>query len=360
MGVWRDRLSLEALAHEYNGTLQEPDERGRVIIGEVIIKLLVRLAWITLTTASVTLYVYWIFHDYPGQAYPILVGAVALIAWRADAITAAITLMMTAALIDWYVLKGEGLAIEEPAQAAGMAILLAVGAVMIWTMTTIRRNRQEDAAMTDIAEEHVARLQKQLENRKNQLEELVHRVRNDLTTLGSIAALYGRDPNPANGLRAMGDRINVLGKIYQRLHISDRTDAEIEMKSFLEALVNDLRDTHVALRPISISIDADTVVLPMRIAAVIGLTVNEAVTNALKYAFPDDREGQIQVCLKRRKSDLRLTIVDDGVGPSGEQPKGTGMGSRLMRAMAAQINGAYALQRDPDATVVSVEIPLEG
>lgn len=327
-------------------------------IADHILRLGARILWAVLTTAGITLYVYWVFHGFPGQVYPIVVGAVALIAWRTDSITAAITLVATAALIDWYVLKGKGLAIEEPAQAAGMAILLAVGAVMIWTMSTIRRNRAADAAILEASEGVSDALRKQLEDRRHQIEELVHRVRNDLTTLGSIAALYGRS-DPANGLRAMGDRINVLGQLYQRLHVTDRADAEIEMKSFLEGLVGDLVDTHAALRPVSITVEADTIVLPMRVAAVIGLTVNEAITNSLKYAFPDERAGQIQVCLRKGATILRLTIVDDGVGPTGDAPKGTGMGSRLMRAMAAQVNGAYALQRDPDATVVSLEIPTQ-
>jgi len=324
-----------------------------------IAKILMRVAWATLTAVSVTAYVYWVFPRYPGQVYPILVGAITLIAWKLDAITAASALVGTAILLDWFVLAGPGLAIESPEQAAGLAILLAVCSVMIWTMGSLKRARQQDAARIARCESDALAHTKQIEVKREQLDELVHRVRNDLTTLGSIAALYSRNGDGAGGLRAMGDRINVLGQLYQRLHVTDRGDAEVEMKHFLEGLVGDLRDTHVAIRPITMTVDAESMVLPMRMAAVIGLTVNEAITNALKYAWPDqDMPGLLQVCLRRRGDALRLTIVDDGAGPDGEKPKGTGMGSRLMRAMAAQVGGAYALQRDPDATVVSLEIPI--
>lgn len=353
----RDELSQAPLASGAVTTLQTPLERGRMAIADPLLKLGARILWIVLTAIGITLYVYWVFHDFPGQVYPIVIGAVALISWRTDAITATIALVATALLINWYVLEGEGMAIAQPAQAAGMAILLAVGAVMIWTMSIIKRNRLLDDEKIQKAQAEVEQANSKLQDRRHQLDELVHRIRNDLTTLSSIAALYRRGDDPANGLRAMGDRISVLGQLYQRLHVTDRTDAEIEMKSFLEGLVNDLGETHAALRPISISVQADSIVLPMRIAAVIGLTVNEAITNSLKYAFPDDQAGQIHVSLKKGTTIMRLTIVDDGVGPSGEKPKGTGMGSRLMRAMAAQVNGVYALQRDPDATVVSLEIP---
>lgn len=328
-------------------------------ITQRIASVAMRILWILATSCGLTAYVYWLFYDYPGQVYPIIVGAVALIAWRVDTVTAAITLVVTAAMIDWFVLQGEGLAIAKPEQAAGLAVLLAVSAVMIWTMANLKHGRAKDAARISALEQAAASQAKQIETKREQLDELVHRVRNDLTTLGSIAALYGRNGDGAGGLRAMGDRITVLGQLYQRLHVTDRGDAEVEMKVFLEGLVGDLRDTHIAIRPISMTVDADTMVLPMKSAAVIGLTVNEAITNALKYAWPDqDTPGTLQVCLKRRGDTLRLTIVDDGVGPDGGKPKGTGMGSRLMRAMAAQVGGTFALQRDPDATVVSLEIPV--
>lgn len=298
---------------------------------------------------AITAYVHRFFLGYPGQTYPMILFIVAILAWRYSAVTAGIALGGVAMGIDIYVLEGEGLAIAKPEQAVGLAIMIVIGCGLIWAVRSAKHDR-------DQMRERLESVQRTADSRGEQLEELVHRIRNDLGAMSAMANVYGRSADPSSGLQAMGERIGVLGRLYQRLHVNDGKGSDIAMEVFLVEIVEDIRSTRLDLMPVSITTDFEHMVLPMRTASVVGMIMNEAVTNALKYAFPDDRQGRIEVSLHRLDDGrLCLRIEDDGVGPDGGPAKGTGMGTRLMRAMAAQIGGTYSMLREKDRTAVHIE-----
>jgi two-component sensor histidine kinase len=99
----------------------------------------------------------------------------------------------------------------------------------------------------------------------------------------------------------------------------------------------------------------------------LGLVLNEAITNAFKYAFPEGRGGQVLVRFWREDGHFRLTVVDDGPGvsPDGEAaevpPRGSGLGTRLLRALAAQLRGSFARRAGEDGvgTVVELRFPAD-
>jgi two-component sensor histidine kinase len=86
--------------------------------------------------------------------------------------------------------------------------------------------------------------------------------------------------------------------------------------------------------------------------------INELVTNALKYAFPGERSGLVQVTLTGIGDFLRVTVEDDGVGMSGEV-RGTGLGLRLLNSFARSLNGKVETSSGERGTRVSVTFPLE-
>lgn len=310
--------------------------------------ILIRIAVALVTSALLVGYCYVAFRGYPGQTYPFIMGAVAVIAWRLNGVTAGATLALTTLGIDLFVLDGQGLAIAKPEQAAGITVLICVASGLIWAIRHAGRER-------DAMRSRIARLDHAATTRQGMLDEMVHRVRNDLSAMSSLTALYRRrNADPAAGLKALSERIGVLGRLYQRLHISEHDPASVEMSVFLHEIVEDMRAAHLDLRPISLDAHIVSVTLPVQTASVVGLVLNEAVTNALKYAFPDDREGSIVATLKRSGDDeMTLEVCDDGVGPDGEAPKGTGMGTRLMKGMAAQIGGRHQFERTPDGLSIA-------
>jgi two-component sensor histidine kinase len=83
-------------------------------------------------------------------------------------------------------------------------------------------------------------------------------------------------------------------------------------------------------------------------AVAIGIIVNELVMNAVKYAYPDGA-GPIHVDLKAQGDDLVLSIADDGVGLNVKaDPRSTGMGQRIVSAMATKLDAC--VERDPNHT----------
>jgi len=310
------------------------------------------IATACVATIALVAIAYYGFHGYPGQTYPVILATVAAISWRCGPVTAGATLGTTAVGLAYFVLEGEGVAIAKPEQAMGLAIMLSVGSATIWSVRSARRGRDGMAA-------RIESMERAAEMRDGQYAEIVHRIRNDLGALAAVMSIYGRNSSdPQAATRAMSERIAVLSRLYQRLHMPDKEGADVEMESFLNEVVQDLRATHLGMRPISIEAHVEEASLPLRTASVVGLTVNEAVANAIKYAFPEDRVGTIQAHLSRVPDNMmRLEIRDDGVGPDGGKPKGTGMGTRLLRAMAAQIGGTYSMQRVGDETVVTVLFP---
>jgi two-component sensor histidine kinase len=106
------------------------------------------------------------------------------------------------------------------------------------------------------------------------------------------------------------------------------------------------------LRPLALSVEAEAHTLDTERAVQLGLVLNEAVANALKYAFPEDRPGTVRVRFAREEEEFVLTVADDGIGlpTEGElsgallapAPYGSGLGTRLLRALAAQLRGSFS------------------
>jgi two-component sensor histidine kinase len=109
-------------------------------------------------------------------------------------------------------------------------------------------------------------------------------------------------------------------------------------------------------------------------AVQLGLTLNEAVTNALKYAFPEERAGTVRVRFAREGGEFVLTVADDGIGlpregevaggavpPRRLASSGGGLGTRLLGALAAQLRGSF--KRLPGeggvGTVAELRFPVQ-
>jgi two-component sensor histidine kinase len=96
-----------------------------------------------------------------------------------------------------------------------------------------------------------------------------------------------------------------------------------------------------------LELDVDT-------AVPIGLIVNELLTNALKYAFPNDSGGRIEISLSKSNPEtLTLKVVDNGIGKTtGASPKGTGFGSQLIKLLTQQLNGNMEEKHDNGTSVL--------
>ncbi|HEV2545540.1 MAG TPA: response regulator [Methylobacterium sp.] len=194
------------------------------------------------------------------------------------------------------------------------------------------------------------------------LREVNHRVANSLTLVAALARMQTNavaDPAAKQALEEMQARISAIAGIHRRLYTSQDVEA-VELDAYLTGLVEELQLAMKASgRDHAIRLQAEPIRLATDKAVSLGVVVTELVTNAYKYAYPSETQGEIRVRVVREGPDtLSLAVEDDGIGWTGEgEAKGTGLGSRIIRAMASNLRSAltYAPGRIGTRAVLSFQ-----
>jgi len=184
-----------------------------------------------------------------------------------------------------------------------------------------------------------------IKNQQNELlmKEIHHRVKNNLELVKSLISLQSaqlEDSVTKDAMIASQNRVQSMGIIHQKLYQGDNL-GNIEMKDYFFNLGEGILDTFNADDKVKIECAMEQLELDVDTAVPIGLIVNELLTNALKYAFPENSKGNISISLSKSNAEtLTLKVVDNGVGKIiGLAPKGTGFGSQLIKLLTQQLNG---------------------
>jgi two-component sensor histidine kinase len=191
------------------------------------------------------------------------------------------------------------------------------------------------------------------------LREVNHRVGNSLQIIASLLHLQANSATQegvkAALTNAMG-RVAAVAQVHRRLYTSHDLKSVL-LNQYLESLLEDLRRSAEGNKMSRLTLKAEPIEIDPDRAVAIGIIVNELIMNAVKYAYPDGA-GPIHVELKAEGDDLLLTISDDGVGLNVKvDPRSTGMGQRIVSAMAAKLEAS--VERDPahSGTRVVVRFP---
>jgi two-component system, sensor histidine kinase PdtaS len=214
-----------------------------------------------------------------------------------------------------------------------------------------------------VTAETLKETQNQLETSKAQTDLLLvdinHRVKNHLQSMAALLALSRKDvcdDRSREALDAAAGRIQVLARVYDRLHLHGR-GTMVRTRDFLQDLGAALRESLVGMRPIVLRITAEDTDMDSNRAVIMGLVVNELVGNALKHAFPAERAGSVFVRFMRSEEQYRLEVEDDGVGRAVSPPR-PGGGSRLLPALAQQLGGKLAYEQ-AEGTRACISFPLK-
>ena len=178
------------------------------------------------------------------------------------------------------------------------------------------------------------------------LREVNHRVGNSLQIIASLLHLQAnsstQDDVKAALTNAMG-RVAAVAQVHRRLYTSHDLKSVL-LNQYLEALLEDLRRSAEGNRMSRLTLAAEPIEIDPDRAVAIGIIVNELVMNAVKYAYPDGA-GPIHVVLNAQDDNLLLSIADDGVGLNVRtDPRSTGMGQRIVTAMASKLDAS--VERD--------------
>ena len=188
------------------------------------------------------------------------------------------------------------------------------------------------------------------------LGEVNHRVGNSLAMVAALVGLQANAVEDLEAKRALSEtqaRIQAIAGVHRHLYTSDDVRI-VQVGDYLDSLVGELENTMQAEGVTArIRLDVEGFPLPTEKVASLGVVVTELVTNALKYAYLDREPGEVRVIMRRKDNEVRLVVEDDGVGWTGSgKPKGTGLGSRIVRAMAMSLEAKVAYGEGPGTKVI--------
>lgn len=223
--------------------------------------------------------------------------------------------------------------------------------------------------MADSIEEREAELENGVKEREVLLDEMNHRVKNDMQVVISLVRLEASRIDAENARQRIDDlvgRIRCLAEIHTLLYQTFEGQRAVVSNYAAELCTLLWRFRAGTDEQIEMKTDIEPVPLSMQRAIPFGLILNELISNAYKHAFHDGDGGRVWIDLHvvrhgRDQPDVVLTVADDGPGPVGEldveQSASTGL--TLIRALAGQLNGKLNMHRKDGRTVFEVSFPLE-
>ncbi len=222
-------------------------------------------------------------------------------------------------------------------------------------------------ALIDMAgriDERDITLKSALDEKQTLLREVHHRVKNNLQIMVSLFNMQLRTLDDDDGRKALEEaraRVTALALVHQALYEGDDLRT-VDLAEFIDGLVRTLVDAAGgASKRVDVSVQVQASPAPAHVAVPLALFIVEATTNALKHAFPGERDGiiDIEVSEDHEAGVMRVRIRDDGVGMPANL-RGGRTGASLMAAFARQLGGVNSIGPAPGGGAqVYLTVPLE-
>ncbi|MBT4268466.1 MAG: PAS domain S-box protein [Deltaproteobacteria bacterium] len=202
-------------------------------------------------------------------------------------------------------------------------------------------------AFHDITERKQAeeQIKSNLKEKETLLQEIHHRVKNNLTVVASLLKLQANGMEDERLKAALSDsqsREQAMSAIHETLYQSENLSA-IDMNIYLSKLGNDVARNYSIGSKVNLIIESESVLIGAKQASPVGLIVNELVTNSLKYAFSNNEDGEIKINLQRREDQVELECIDNGIGMPDrfDWKNSSSLGLKLVRTLVEnQLDGS--------------------
>ena len=235
-------------------------------------------------------------------------------------------------------------------------LLLFIILGLLYNQYRIKQKNNKEISSKNLTLEHL------LEEKEWLLKEVHHRVKNNLHTIMSLLqsqSAYLKD-DALKAVQHSQHRVYAMSLIHQKLYQNENS-TNINMMLYLPELLEYLRDSFDIKQQIQITTDIRDIHLDISKAIPVGLILNEAVTNAIKYAFPGDRRGEISIGMERiADKRIRLSIADNGIGIPGNWNKmqRDSLGLRLMKGLSDDVRGDFYIE-NTGGTKITLEFQEE-
>jgi len=183
-------------------------------------------------------------------------------------------------------------------------------------------------------------------------DELNHRVKNNLMMVAGLLQMQARSATPEarEQLLKAVDRVQSIAQVHGALYHGSQRHA-VDFGAYLQDLCASLSQSLISDDRVTLEVEAEPAMLSVDTAIPLGMVVNELVTNAVKYAYPEPATGVITVRFGRQEGGFVLTVGDSGQGlPGNIESRPGSLGMKLINSLVAQVGGGLSVSHHPGAT----------
>ncbi|MFM2395302.1 MAG: hypothetical protein RLZZ546_3285, partial [Bacteroidota bacterium] len=211
-----------------------------------------------------------------------------------------------------------------------------------------------------------AQKNKIIQNQANELQTLMkeihHRVKNNLQIVSSLLNLQAnhiQDKDAIQAVKESKNRVLSIALIHQRLY-QEADLRNVELKDYIENLCNHLTSSYSNVTGhVQIERDIEPLVLEEDIIMPLGLILNELVTNSIKYAFPEKKQGVIKIWIRKIDSSIIMKVKDNGIGVNVDLIKNEkSFGFKMIRSFLQKLKGEIEISNN-QGTEVTIKFSIE-
>jgi two-component sensor histidine kinase len=230
---------------------------------------------------------------------------------------------------------------------AGIVAVLII-AVLLYRQSSLRKKNN------NVITHKNEKLQHLLTEKEWLLKEIHHRVKNNLQIVMSLLNSQSAYIDNDAALTAIHDsqhRVHAMSLIHQKLYSSENVSS-IDVQLYIRELVSYLADSFDTGQRIKFDLNIEPLKLDVSQAVPLGLILNEAITNSIKYAFPHEQIGTISISFLKNNSDQNLlSISDNGVGMPATIKKTGSLGMSLIKGLSEDLDGNLSIENNNGTTI---------
>lgn len=258
---------------------------------------------------------------------------------------------------------GHDLAEEQGLRSMACIPLLiggkAVGVLSCYTGEVREFTEDELAALETLANQAAVMIEHaKLQVRNTLMQEMHHRVKNNLQQIASLLRLQLRQSHYKNIEEALNDSLSRILAIAAVHELLSRDDLDhVSIKSIAETLGHHMQQSLLMpAKHIAFSVGGDEVYLNTNQATQVALILNEMVSNAVEHGFENRREGEIHINVEQRGDEVGLWVSNNGDPlPDGFDPTGGQLGLQIIRSLAGALGGKFVISDRLGWTVCEVK-----
>lgn len=228
---------------------------------------------------------------------------------------------------------------QRKALLLGATALAILAGLLTWVYRLFKVNKKNKEQLAD----NNKVIKKALEEKNTLLQEIHHRVKNNLQVISSLLSLQSRlvtDEAAIEAINASKGRVQSMSLLHQNLY-QDKNLKGVDMQVYFENLVENLFHTYkISEEQIQFEAHIDQLNLDIDTVVPLGLITNELITNSLKHAFTEMEEGLLKLRLHQENDQLILEVADNGKGLSENKIplKEGSLGAKLIHSFAEKLD----------------------